>query len=267
MVTIYELKLESGKYYVGKTEQEEPNDRILKHFSDGGASAWTRKYKPIEIINTYPGCDHFDEDKYTKKLMKTHGIDNVRGGTYVTINLDSNQRTLLEKEIRGADNKCFQCGGPHFVKYCPNKYKKLSKKPKCNKCCRTSHTEDNCYAKTDIGGNCLISSDDESESELDIKTINTDEDFTRYGQIVFGNPSSNTFCRRCGRDGHLIDECMAKKHVNGITIGSLDCVCERCWRKGHNSLVCRFNTDINNIALEMSYIRTAWSIIGYLLQD
>ena len=42
MNTVYILKLEDNKYYVGKTKNI--NKRILDHFTDCG-SEWTRKYK------------------------------------------------------------------------------------------------------------------------------------------------------------------------------------------------------------------------------
>jgi len=58
MNTIYILKLEDNKYYVGKTKNI--NNRILDHFTNNG-SEWTKKYKPIEIINEYKSDDIIDE--------------------------------------------------------------------------------------------------------------------------------------------------------------------------------------------------------------
>ena len=56
MVYIYILKLENEKYYIGKTD--DPNTRIKLHF-DGNGSAWTKKYKPIKIIDQFHNCDSF----------------------------------------------------------------------------------------------------------------------------------------------------------------------------------------------------------------
>ena len=48
MVYIYILKLQSNKYYIGKTNN--PNFRLEEHGS-GKGSTWTKKYKPkISII-------------------------------------------------------------------------------------------------------------------------------------------------------------------------------------------------------------------------
>ena len=120
MVFIYILLLEQQKYYIGKTNI--PIFRIKDHFnqdSQNGA-AWTRKYKPVEVEKIIPNCDNFDEDKITKIYMKKHGINNVRGGSYVKISLDQNQITFLEKEIFAAENSCFHCGQiGHFIATCP----------------------------------------------------------------------------------------------------------------------------------------------------
>ena len=79
MIFIYVLKLEQNKYYIGKSNN--PNFRLAQHFESNG-SEWTKKYKPIEIIDIISDCDDFDEDKYTIKYMHKYGIDNVRGGTF-----------------------------------------------------------------------------------------------------------------------------------------------------------------------------------------
>ena len=75
--TVYVLRLEHGKYYVGKTQNK--NARLLSHFA-GIGSAWTQKYHPIAVDVLYPNCDAFDEDKYTKIYMQRRGIEHVRGG-------------------------------------------------------------------------------------------------------------------------------------------------------------------------------------------
>lgn len=80
MVYIYVLELVDNKYYVGKTDN--PQFRLESHFNSNGA-AWTKKYKPINIIELIPNCDDYDEDKYTLKYMEKYGINNVRGGSFV----------------------------------------------------------------------------------------------------------------------------------------------------------------------------------------
>ena len=110
---IYILKLINSKYYVGKTSNIEK--RFQVHLN-GSGSFWTKIHKPIEIEKIIPNASPYDEDRYTKEYMGIYGINNVRGGSYVTKELDENQVALLQKEIWGAQNLCFKCGGNHFVK-------------------------------------------------------------------------------------------------------------------------------------------------------
>ena len=116
MVYIYTLQLEEGKYYIGKTSN--PDFRIEQHFQSGGA-IWTKKYKPLNVVEIIPDCDDYDEDKYTRRYMDKYGIDNVRGGSFCEVILDESTIKLLEKMSKTTQNKCFTCGIiGHFSKEC-----------------------------------------------------------------------------------------------------------------------------------------------------
>lgn len=112
---IYILKLEHGKYYVGRTNNVK--SRIQQHKNQSGSS-WTTLHKFKSIVNQFETNDPYDEDKWTKKYMQQYGIDNVRGGSYTTQILDDLTIKFIEREIRGATNCCFTCGGAHFVTEC-----------------------------------------------------------------------------------------------------------------------------------------------------
>ena len=116
MIYIYTLQLEEGKYYIGKTLH--PDFRIEQHFQSGGA-IWTKKYKPLNVLEIIPDCDDYDEDKYTRRYMDKYGIDNVRGGSFCEVILDESTIQLLEKMSKTTQNKCFTCGIiGHFAKEC-----------------------------------------------------------------------------------------------------------------------------------------------------
>ena len=118
MCVIYILKLEQGKYYVGKTN--DIDNRLDKHYNNTG-SYWTTKYKPIDPpYAVYYNCDDFDEDKYTIQMMAKYGIDDVRGGSFTKIQLAVEEISLLTKMINNACNNCFNCHtNNHFANVCP----------------------------------------------------------------------------------------------------------------------------------------------------
>ncbi len=166
MIFVYILKLKNKKYYVGKTTN--PKFRIQTHFDKSG-SAWTKKYKPLSIVEIISGCDDFDEDKYTLIYMGKYGINNVRGGSFCEIKLSKTNLAIIHKMLTGSMNKCYNCGSSdHFANKCTfsdsesdsdsdsdsdseDEYKRIV----CYKCGRDGHKSPDCYAKKDIDGNTL----------------------------------------------------------------------------------------------------------------
>jgi hypothetical protein len=117
MTNIYILQLINNKYYIGKTNN--PQKRLLNHFQRQG-SAWTKKYKPIRIEKVINNADDFDEDKWTIKYMKLYGIENVRGGSFCSIQLSESNKQTLQQMITGSGDCCYKCGQRgHFIQNCP----------------------------------------------------------------------------------------------------------------------------------------------------
>jgi predicted GIY-YIG superfamily endonuclease len=106
---IYILGLNQGKYYIGKSIN--PYARIQKHKSGNGAK-WTKLWgvQYVHDIMDEKTLNSFDEDIITKQYMKTFGIMNVRGGSYVELNLLEWQLMALQREFDTSEDKCFKCG-------------------------------------------------------------------------------------------------------------------------------------------------------------
>src|SRR3990167_1077100 len=128
MTKIYILKLENGKYYVGKTNNL--RERIRHHIS-GSVCEWTKIHpvvydkKDLEDVEQIPVDtiydDGFMELSYTLNYMKTHGVDNVRGADYSNINLSIDQKEEIERHFRNENGVCLRCGSDeHYLRDCEN---------------------------------------------------------------------------------------------------------------------------------------------------
>lgn len=123
MIHIYVLELESNKFFIGKTDNIVFN---ITHF-DRNSSSFTKKNKPLILYEFKEKCDFIDIDTTVKKYMFKYGIENVRGGSYLDLELSMEQKNILQSELWTIDNKCYKCGEEHLFKEC-NSIGKIDKK-------------------------------------------------------------------------------------------------------------------------------------------
>ncbi len=150
MGQLYVLKLRGGKWYVGYTERSSM-DRITEHIEKKGAK-WTKAHPPLKkgyLHNfTTPGKTREDEDKRTLYLMKQHGIENVRGGSWCMVKM--RKKTVRELEALISKPK------PKSSAKKTIKKKVQKSRPKkvqvCGRCGRDSHNRAGCYATTTVDG-------------------------------------------------------------------------------------------------------------------
>ena len=201
MVFIYMLQLEKGKYYIGKTNN--PQFRLETHFNSNG-SEWTKIYKPLKVLEIKPNCDDYDEDKYTRIYMDKYGINNVRGGSFVSVKLSKTQKDILHQMSNGTNDKCFICGkGGHFAKDCQE-----------NECWETDSDEE--YEGVWVCEYCEKEFIEARKCEYHEKYCNSkNKKKFIYDNDDENDDDNNNCCFRCGREGHYASSCYASKHING----------------------------------------------------
>ena len=193
MVFIYALQLEQGKYYIGKTDN--PRFRLENHFNFNG-SEWTKKYRPLKVLEIKSDCDDYDEDKITRQYMDKYGINNVRGGSFVSIRLDKPTIDILKQMSNGTNNKCFICEKEeHFAKDCIE-----------NNSWEKDNSSDEEYEEVWICERCGKEFTDENKCEYHEKYCNL------KNKKIY---NFNNNCFRCGREGHYSSSCYATKHIKG----------------------------------------------------
>lgn len=167
---IYVLRLNGGRYYVGKT------GNVMRRYQEhlnGEGSAWTRKWEPRSLVESFESKDAFTEDTTVKKYMAKYGVDMVRGGSYVTDVLGDTERQFIQRELRMADGSCTQCGRTgHFIQDCRVQAPRVNARPTivrvrdtCYRCGRTGHYANACYTRTHTTGYTLDSDEDDEEDD------------------------------------------------------------------------------------------------------
>ena len=132
---VYGLLCAHGKYYVGKTTRP-VSARFWEH-NNGFGSAWTALYPPLQLLWSKPMTCASAEDLEVVNLMKTHGVENVRGGTFSKPELPAHQVQTLGEMLHSLTDSCFICGGDgHFAADCKEavtaarRRKSFKKKPR-----------------------------------------------------------------------------------------------------------------------------------------
>ena len=154
MVTIYVLKLERGKYYVGLTKND--FQRLDQH-RDGYGAAWTKKYEPLSIVSVQSGLRASAENRITLETMKKYGVRNVRGGDWCKVRMTKREITDLEKKVRSlkkapAKKKAKKKAARGYCIRCRNRKKFEVGRPLCLDCydvwvqySNPDYIEDHCH--------------------------------------------------------------------------------------------------------------------------
>ena len=82
---VYVLKCEDDCYYIGVSSNL--NARLAQHFHGNGC-AWTRRHKPIKLIEVYIGGER-KENEIALQYINKYGYAKARGGKYLKDKKDS----------------------------------------------------------------------------------------------------------------------------------------------------------------------------------
>lgn len=116
---VYVLICQKQKYYVGITAQR-VSARFEQHTSGKGAK-WTKKYKPLGIIEQYEigymtesEATVYENEK-THELISEHGAENVRGGdlcfmeqSRIDNSIEASYKSLLKAQERAIKRRELQ---------------------------------------------------------------------------------------------------------------------------------------------------------------
>ena len=223
---------------MGKSDN--PAQRFIQHIN-GEGSAWTKKHRPLKLLNIYENASPFDEDKHVKELMSKYGIDKVRGGTYVQDKLTSAQEEMLNKEIRGATDCCTRCGkAGHFIANC------WAKKETDGSSIPARAKKGTTYAGRMKDGEAeIIEYEEECETKKSMnywakrnaskkkqimvyacdfceKEYEDEDECVKHEKRCPRKPKSpakkSGACYRCGRTSHWSPDCYATTHVDGYEL-------------------------------------------------
>ena len=156
VLSIYILKLQENKWYVGKTYKK-VKERFQEHL-DGKGSSWTSKYKPIKIHHIIDTCgpdkgaEYWQENASTLEYMEEYGIENVRGGSYTNVVLYPEQLRYLELETNPENfhkGRQLHCWFDDDTKELYKAYKNMEKDEKENCCYK-------CFSKTHFAKDCEL---------------------------------------------------------------------------------------------------------------
>jgi len=184
----------SGRFYVGISSN--PSARIAEHRRGEGAE-WTRRYPPcgvakIKLASRDKGRARLEEDATVKRLMRKHGKENVRGGSYSRVQLTSTDNKALSKELNHAEGGCLRCGHQgHWASQC---YAQRDVEGRsissdgdtfddddnhawggCFRCGHQGHWASQCYAQRNVEGRSISSNGETFDDDDDDDTFDDDD--------------------------------------------------------------------------------------------
>jgi len=107
---VYVLKLVEERYYVGRTGNI--LRRIKEHFTEEGA-LYTKKYKPLKVIEVEEEKSREDERMKTITTMENYGWEKVRGSCWCSLeikkpNIEKNKKRSKKNKQKEIKTKSYE---------------------------------------------------------------------------------------------------------------------------------------------------------------
>ncbi|OMJ81135.1 hypothetical protein SteCoe_18448 [Stentor coeruleus] len=290
---IYIVECSNEKYLIG-TIAESKQDLILVSCISY-APQWTSAYPPLRVLRTFPVTKDINEDKCTKIYMKSFGISCVRGGKYRELVLSDKEFEKIQSEIsecnddiestlscRSSPIESFESGTNGVLVESDNeknnnsakndiieeqesdetfrmtksvKIKEPVNNALCQRCSRTGHKADECFAKTKLNGINISQPKGElimqcgrcyrsghAAKDCFAKTRADGTPFTEKVEEVQVSQTKSAKCTRCARTGHSVKDCFAKRKFDGSAIFEKQSIppttCSKCNKPWHTAEEC-----------------------------
>jgi hypothetical protein len=197
---IYILELKDACYYIGKFS--------IQQLKNGIGPSWTKLHPPIRVINQYFNYDdELDEDSLIHQYMEKYGIDKVRGGSYISIELSEYQKRNLENRFNKVDKNDNK--NNYFIDI-ESGFKTVIYN---NKPFNTSNNTEVEYSTNKSTNVCMY---------CEMKLAN-EEMLKKHEELCIDSyytksRGKNINCERCGRDTHVSQFCRAKTTIDGYDI-------------------------------------------------
>ena len=120
---IYLLKLEQGNFFlISREPTEDPLFFFLKITLQFG---FLKKFAPLQILEKWPETHSLDLDYHVKKQMLIHGIEKVRGGSYLSVELSPEQTHILQRVLGFVVNNMDETCPEYVIKEIITQYQNI----------------------------------------------------------------------------------------------------------------------------------------------